>query len=173
MINYLTGDATDPQVPGNKIIAHVCNDIGAWGRGFVLSLSKRWPKSEESYRRWYQEQGEDDYPPMMLGQVVFVPVKGADSDVCVANMIGQHGIKFKDDGTPPVRYGAIEECLRQVEQWARDWDHASVHMPRIGCGLAGGVWSEIEPIINRVFTDIEVYVYDFNTGDARTIPWSK
>lgn len=83
---------------------------------------------------------------MKLGQVVFVPVA---EGVQVTNMIGQHGIKAKDDGTPPIRYGALEECLITVAQWARDWDHASVHMPRIGCGLAGGKWSEIEPIILR------------------------
>jgi hypothetical protein len=34
-ILYLKGDATNPQVEGNKIIAHICNDIGGWGK--VLS----------------------------------------------------------------------------------------------------------------------------------------
>jgi hypothetical protein len=35
-------------------------------------------------------------------------------------------------------------------------------MPRIGCGLAGGQWSEIEPIIERTLlaAGVEVYVYD-------------
>ena len=171
MITYVTGDATDPQVPGNKVIAHVCNDVGGWGRGFVLSLSRKWPQPEQSYRRWYQEQDNaEEWPPMKLGETVFVPVQ---PDIYVANMIGQHGIMPKDDGTPPIRYGALEECLRDVERFARDWDHASIHMPRIGCGLAGGEWSEVEKILDRVFAHSEVYVYDFNTGDARTIPWKK
>lgn len=38
---YLKGDATCPQAKGVKIICHVCNDIGGWGKGFVLALSKR------------------------------------------------------------------------------------------------------------------------------------
>jgi hypothetical protein len=39
---------------------------------------------------------------------------------------------------------------------------ASVHMPRIGCGLAGGKWEEIEPIIERtlVAKGMTVVVYD-------------
>ena len=39
---------------------------------------------------------------------------------------------------------------------------ATVHMPRIGCGLAGGTWDNIEPIIERTLceADIEVSVYD-------------
>ncbi|MEV6001124.1 Appr-1-p processing protein, partial [Streptomyces griseomycini] len=27
---------------GVKVIAHVCNDIGGWGKGFVLAVSRRW-----------------------------------------------------------------------------------------------------------------------------------
>jgi len=40
---------------------------------------------------------------------------------------------------------------------------ASVHMPRIGCGLAGGDWNVVESIINRTLTlrDVDVTVYDF------------
>lgn len=173
MITYLVGDATNPQVPGNKIIAHVCNDIGVWGRGFVLSLTRKFPEAEKSYRRWYQEQHDHEkWPPMKLGHVVFVPVA---KDITVANMIAQHGIYIKNDGTPPIRYDALEKCLTQVAQWALDNDRASVHMPRIGCGLAGGKWSEVEPIIQRRLVDqsIDTYVYDFDANDARIVPWNK
>ena len=39
---------------------------------------------------------------------------------------------------------------------------ASDHMPRIGCGLAGGDWAEIEPMITETLcaAGIEVVVYD-------------
>ncbi|GGN44191.1 hypothetical protein GCM10012285_26520 [Streptomyces kronopolitis] len=39
---------------------------------------------------------------------------------------------------------------------------ASVHMPRIGCGLAGGVWSRVEPLISVRLArgGIPVTVYD-------------
>src|SRR5205823_6841477 len=51
-ITYLKGDATCPQAKGVKIICHVCNDIGGWGKGFVLALSKRWSEPEAAYRKW-------------------------------------------------------------------------------------------------------------------------
>ncbi|RYD76612.1 MAG: Appr-1-p processing protein, partial [Verrucomicrobiaceae bacterium] len=41
-IHYVTGDATRPEGDGARVICHVCNDIGGWGRGFVTALSKRW-----------------------------------------------------------------------------------------------------------------------------------
>lgn len=44
---------------------------------------------------------------------------------------------------------------------ASRWN-ASVHMPRIGCGLAGGSWGKVEPIIQEELCDkgVQVFVYD-------------
>ena len=55
-IQYIKGDATQPTGNGNKIIVHVCNDIGGWGKGFVMALSKRWKAPEQEYRNWYVSQ---------------------------------------------------------------------------------------------------------------------
>lgn len=156
MIKYVEGDATDPHVEGNKIIVHVCNDEGTWGRGFVLSLSRRWAEPENAYRLWSKQKNQEseDWPPFSLGNTVFVKVS---PDLFVANMIAQRGIGFKG---PPIRYYALLSCLQDVATWALG-EKASVHMPRIGCGLAGGEWSDVERILDRVFVDIDVYVYDF------------
>lgn len=174
MITYLTGDATDPQVAGNKIIAHVCNNVGGWGRGFVLSLSKRWPEAEKQYREWFVNQ-----PSMllMLGDVQFVPVHhdGAPPDwtrTFVANMVAQHGVQ-PINRIPPIRYNALERCLEEVSSFAKHLGGASIHMPRIGCGLAGGRWHEVEPIILRAIPDTPVYVYDFVAGGPETVAWKK
>jgi O-acetyl-ADP-ribose deacetylase (regulator of RNase III) len=51
-ITYLIGDATAPGGRGPGVIAHVCNDSGGWGKGFVLAVSRRWPEPEAAYRRW-------------------------------------------------------------------------------------------------------------------------
>ena len=37
------------------IIAHVCNDVGGWGSGFVVARSAKWSKPEAAYRRWLGE----------------------------------------------------------------------------------------------------------------------
>lgn len=150
-ISFRTGDATAPVGAGNKIIAHVCNNVGGWGKGFVLALSRRWPQPEAQYRRWHREQAG-----FTLGAVQLVRV---EPDVWVANMIGQHGVR-PAGGLPPVRYEAIEAALTQVAAEARTLG-ASVHMPRIGAGLAGGRWDAIEPILGRTLCerDVEVVVY--------------
>ncbi len=84
------------------------------------------------------------------------------SGVFVANLIGQHGLRRRgDDGLPPVRYEAIRQGLARVRQQALMLK-ASVHMPRIGAGLAGGDWREIEQIIldELAAHDLAVTIYD-------------
>ena len=154
IINYLKGDATNPQIKGNKIIIHICNDIGGWGKGFVMAISKRWKKPENEYRKWFQSRENFN-----LGEIQTVQV---EEDIWICNMIGQHKTISNSKGIPPIRYEAVEKCLHKLIDEALQLN-ASVHMPRIGCGLAGGKWEEIEPIIERTLleNDVEVYVYDF------------
>ena len=152
-ITYIKGDATSPQTAGMKIIAHICNDIGGWGKGFVLAISKRWQEPERQYRKWYHE-----HENFKLGQVQFVSVTDY---IIVANMIGQKGIKTGSKGAP-IRYEAVDECLKKLGDKAIEIN-ASIHMPRIGCGLAGGKWDKIEPLIAKNLLDrgISVFVYDY------------
>jgi O-acetyl-ADP-ribose deacetylase (regulator of RNase III) len=155
-LTYLTGDATNPPGDGNKIIAHICNDIGGWGKGFVVAVSRRWPEPERAYRRWFREGVAGGFA---LGEVRLVPVTPT---IWVANMIAQHGIGPGPDG-PPIRYAAVEQCLDAVAGAAAE-RAASVHLPRIGCGLAGGTWDRIEPILVRTLAerDIATTVYDLS-----------
>jgi hypothetical protein len=55
----------------------------------------------------------------------------------------------------------VETGLLRVAEMAKV-KQAGVHMPRIGCGLAGGTWDKIDPIIQRTLCDqgVRVIVYD-------------
>lgn len=154
-IRYIRGDATQPQARGNKIIAHICNDLGGWGKGFVLAVSKRWPGPEEAYRAWHRQRSKNDFG---LGAIQVVQV---EPYVWVANMVAQRGMKTGSKG-PPIRYDALRACLKKLAVEAEELG-ASVHMPRIGCGLAGGRWEQVEPIILDELTSqgVGVTVYDF------------
>ncbi|MFE7901548.1 macro domain-containing protein [Streptomyces sp. NPDC057424] len=153
-ITYIRGDATAPSVKGVKVIAHVCNDLGGWGKGFVLALSRRWPEPEAAYRAWHRGRAANDFG---LGAVQFVQV---EPYVWVANMIGQRGTRTGSKGVP-VRYEAIETALKTLAERAGELG-ATVHMPRIGCGLAGGRWSRVEPLVEQclIRRGIQVTVYD-------------
>jgi O-acetyl-ADP-ribose deacetylase (regulator of RNase III) len=153
-ITYLTGDATKPQADGNKIIAHICNDEGKWGRGFVLAVSKLSPEPEHTYRKRYSRNKSSK-----LGDVQIVLLQD-NPDLWVANMIAQRGVASAVNRTP-IRYDALRKCLNKLAVCANACD-ASVHMPRIGCGLAGGAWDKVEPLIEQELCarDVHVYIYD-------------
>lgn len=161
-ITYLKGDATRPQEPGPKLIVHICNTIGAWGAGFVLSISKRWSEPETQYRNWFRGNYDDERAvtsgPFALGEIQVVKVS---DDLAVVNMIAQENIRnFGASLIPPIRYEALRTCLGRIAVHAKS-SNASVHMPKIGTGLAGGDWATIDPIIQEQLRDIPVFVYEY------------
>ena len=91
-IIYIWGDATNPIGDDNKLIVHICNDIGGWGKGFVMAISKKWKEPEKRYREWYASNINFD-----LGEVQFIQVR---ENIFIANMIGQHKIKTANGKTP-------------------------------------------------------------------------
>jgi O-acetyl-ADP-ribose deacetylase (regulator of RNase III) len=157
VIKYLVGDATAPQSKnGQGIIAHVCNDVGGWGSGFVMAISKKWKQPEEEYRRISPKKRKVGYVQMVV----------VGDNLLVANMIGQNGLRYNEYGVPAVNYAAIEVALNKVAAMACSMN-VDIHMPRIGCGLAGGSWEVMELIILRVLRNhkCDVYVYDFPDKD--------
>ena len=64
-----------------------------------------------------------------------------------------------------IRYDALKTCLSKIASKAKLLN-ATVHMPRLGCGLAGGKWEEVEKIINEtlIAENIQTYVYTLS-GD--------
>lgn len=152
-LHQIIGDATRPSTPVPWVIAHVCNDIGKWGRGFVLPLGKRWPAA----KRAFLDAAASEHG-LVLGETGFVEIGESQ---WVANMIGQRGIMRKGRKDIPLRPAALASCLARVNDFALEHG-ASVHMPRIGAGLSGGSWGEIEALI-RAHMDLpalEVHVYD-------------
>jgi O-acetyl-ADP-ribose deacetylase (regulator of RNase III) len=145
-IQYLTGDATRPVGNGNRIIAHVCNDVGKWGKGFVLAISKLWPEPQAEFLDLHSRQS------LKLGAVQLVRV---EKSVWVANMVAQRDVRTRGC-VPPIRYDALEKCLGELGFHAHQFQ-ASIHMPRIGCGLAGGKWEKVQSLITDTLPGTEVY----------------
>lgn len=162
-LRCVVGDATYPDVSkGPVFIAHVCNDVGAWGAGFTRAVEKRWPGTGD---RWRRNLASWKASREALGLVFFDPSPLEKDNIIVVNMVAQHGV-----GRSQIRlnYPALRSCLTELAEAARGGEHGPsipVHMPRIGCGLAGGSWDEVEPIIRDtlVAAGVEVVVYDLGS----------
>jgi O-acetyl-ADP-ribose deacetylase (regulator of RNase III) len=154
-IKHVIGDATNPiGGKGIKFITHCCNNVGAWGSGFVIALSKRWGMPELIYRKW---GNGNEYE---LGAIQVIPV---EKDIIVINLIGQEGI-WTVDGVPPIRYEAIKKGLDNIQELMQTYEgkNPTLHMPRMGAGLAGGSWDKIEEIIKEsISADTTIYTLPF------------
>ena len=151
MIEYRQGDATKPvSKNGSPIaIAHVCNDLGGWGKGFVLALTAMNPAPERLYRASFSK----GHPRPTLGDVQLVTLSPT---LVVANLIAQHG--YASAAQPrALDYNALKACLSTLN--TRLELGYEVHMPRIGTRLAGGKWEDIEEIINDTLSSRQVVVY--------------
>ena len=125
---------------GRKIVAHGCNDIGKWGKGFVLAVSATFGDApRRSFLAWHRkgtQQPHDD--AFGLGAVQFVTNhEGPEKSVEVCNMITQHGIMKNPQGPPAARYEAIEAALASLGRRAGatgrggHWQHARSEAPRL------------------------------------------
>lgn len=163
-IELLFGNALEPRGVGNKLLVHVVNDkTPNWGGGgFASALRRQWPQVQEDFRDWASNQRS----ALRLGNVRLCKVR---DDLTVASIIAQHG--YGQSEKPRIRYTALRLGLRSVAK-AAEVRNASIHMPRIGTGQAGGSWDIVSDIIQESLVDEgrRVTVYDLPGTKVRTAP---
>ena len=160
-IQYLKGDATKPRGTATRIIVQVVNDKAiTWGKGFSVAVRKLWPHAQKDFTRWVFESRSE----FTLGNIHSAEL---EESLELASLVAQHG--YGPSLFPRIEYSALETCLSKVAAHAKDTG-ASVHMPRIGCGEAGGDWHIVSELIDETLCRerIPVTVYDL-PGDAQQI----
>jgi O-acetyl-ADP-ribose deacetylase (regulator of RNase III) len=149
----LHGDVLEPRNGGKKIICQLVNDKAVkWGGGVARKIARRFPNAEKAFTEQVAQIAQSD----RLGRVIF---SNASEDLTIASLIGQEG--FGPSLFPRIRYTALQACLQQVANYASSME-ASIHMPKIGTGSAGGDWSTIKEMLDDVMVraGLSVTVYD-------------
>lgn len=144
----------DPDTSGPlpRIIAHVVNDAGRWGKGFTAPLSVRYPVAQATYLRW-AGSGR-----LELGKTIIVPVAPG---IHVAHLCAQHGLFHQVRNPVPFNLPALDACLPNLRNFAVALN-AAVWMPKIGAGLGRGDFSKIEDLIDRQLENIAVTVFELD-----------
>jgi Zn-dependent peptidase ImmA (M78 family)/O-acetyl-ADP-ribose deacetylase (regulator of RNase III) len=151
-IKYLVGDATKPRSKSRAIIAHIVNDRAPrWGAGFASVIRREWPEVQDDFVRWTAQNRQ----LFKLGNVHRFDVSDR---LTIVQMISQHG--YGPSIRSRLRYTALDACLQRLATIALECD-ATVHMPRIGTGQAGGAWEIVEELLDRHLTSrgISLTVY--------------
>ena len=148
----LRGNALDPRGTGPRIIAQIVNDkTPNWGAGFARAVRNKYPSVQKDFKEWSTTNPDN----FSLGNT---HVSIVSDDLYVANMIAQHG--YGESAKARIRYAALRNCLGQLREIAVN-KAASIHMPRIGTGYAGGNWSYISELIDEMLvrSSIAVTIY--------------
>lgn len=167
MVSYRKGDATSPDIAGNILLVHVCNDQGGWGKGFVNAINDRWPEPKNIFgfgkslpEFLYRYNYTNEQPRSYLNGVQFAPVMDENRSFWVANMVCQHGYATPQHPCA-LDYDALENCLMEVGRFYSDMrvmgTVLNVVAPKIGAGLAGGDWAIIEQMLSEQVFDITIY----------------
>ncbi len=171
MIFLKKGDCLQHTNP--YIVAHCCNNKGAFGSGFVASLNNTSATPRKAYLRWkatnnYSSPNGDI--PFELGEVQFCYLYNSQIDrtKIVANILGQ--TLGEDD--PQVRYWAIHKGLKKVRDTAPKFISAECYnydviSPLLGSVLAGGRLEEIVYIIKDIYehANVNYYLYAYTDED--------
>jgi len=157
-ITYLVGDATEPRGDGQRILAFVVNDRArSWGAGFGLAVQRKWPFVQREFELWKETEPLE----CKLGNVHETRIS---TDLLAMMMVCQRG--YGPSRGPRIRYDALQQCLRKLGDEALA-SKATVHMPRIGSGQAGGSWDVISEMIEETLCSegLDVVVYDLPASE--------
>lgn len=154
-ISAVRGDATQPRGKDVRIIVQVVNDATPnWGgAGFASAIRRVFPQVQDDFKDWWSAIPRGT---KRLGQTRIV--RAADG-IWVASVVAQHG--YGPSPKPRIRYAALRQGLERVASSAIEIG-ATLHMPRIGCGQAGGSWPVVEELLREtvVAAGARITVYD-------------
>ncbi len=130
------------------MIAHGVNCQGVMGAGLAKGIKTTYPLAFQYYKELCDAQSDK---ALLLGtcQTINVTPTCHDQPIFVANLFTQ------------VRYGrtgiyastlAIQNALKHALPCAKAFG-LPFYMPRIGCGLGGLDWDEVEPVILQAERD--------------------
>ena len=139
--------AINPIGSGNKLICHLVTDAMTWGGDFMNALSSKWDGPEINYKQ---------HKEFVWGEVDFIRV---ESDIIVANMVALHGFYNELTKKSSMKYFILRRCLQACKDFAQKHNY-SIHMPRIGDDSSGARWWMVRDIIEGVFSDMDIHVYN-------------
>lgn len=98
-----------------------------------------------------------------MGKVQFVKV---EPNIIIANIFAQEGIYWKNN-IPPIRYNALQQAMFTIEKHIPK--NFEIHSLYIGMGRAGGNKEIILNMIDTIWKDYKVFLYEYeNDTDLHT-----
>lgn len=157
MIKYIKGDLLKG---GDDVIAHGCNCLCNMGAGIALQIKRIYPQAFEVDKRTkFADESKLGTYTQWTGKNVYFP----DKQITIVNAYTQFSIFKKDlrfikyNKEDLFEYKHFENILIGMRE---EFVGKTIGLPKIGAGLARGNWDKIEKIINKVFNEEDINVYE-------------
>lgn len=139
MIEHVSGNLLEEDV---EVKVHQTNIWGVMGGGIAAQIREKYPKVNAEYVDYCENHACD----CMIG-TIFVCKAEDGSHIC--NMFSQN-VVAKD--AVLTNYDAFAKCLADLHAYMEKREMRTVGFPKyIGCGIAGGNWKIVEPMIEKEF----------------------
>lgn len=125
-----------------KIIAHGCNVRGVMGAGIAAQVARRWP----FVLKYYEDT-------CRVG--TFLP--GAVQPVDPGDPLGPEyvvNMATQINPGPDARLHLIALAFGNLAEWMAYNGHHRVAIPKIGCGIGGLAWDDVERTIDLAMHDV-------------------
>ncbi len=134
-------------------IAHQANCQNTMKSGVAKALVERWPAVAEA------DQATTKGDPDKLGSLSFTPVYCNDSEVrLVFNLYGQYTYG-REKGVVYTEVKALGNAMAQMKLFLDSLGIKSVGLPKLGAGLGGAKWEDIESVIITELAGLDVTIY--------------
>lgn len=148
MVIYKNGDVLKGE---ETFIAHGCNCRGSFAYGIAGQIANQFPEAKEAYLKKHQKEG------WKLGEVQRVECEGKIIFNCAT----------QDTYGNPKKSGKVYADLEAMRIVFIKLKYVSVKekitfgIPKIGSDLGGLEWSKIELLLQEIFTNCDIVVYNY------------
>jgi len=131
------------------VIAHGCNCFCLQGAGIAAQMAKEFKTANENFYKLESSLHKGDFNK--LGQVEAYIHSAANNTkyVEVVNCYTQF------NPGADLSYGALSVCMQKLNHYFKG---KKLGLPIIGCGIAGGSWSNVKGIFEKELIDCDVTI---------------
>lgn len=150
IIEYKKGNLLDVT---SGYLAHGVNCQGVMGSGIALQIREKYPIVYTKYHNLCKIASPDE----LLGASQMVII---NENLTIFNVFSQ--LKYGKDKKRYASLKAIRSGFTYINLWMNinNQQRPILNIPKIGAGLGGLDWNDVERVINEVTDNIDITVYE-------------
>ena len=145
-IVYVSGNILEAKT---EVITNAVNCVGVMGAGLAKQFKDKYPEMFKDYREACR------YKELFPGQIHVYKIHSTSPPFYIFNF------PTKKDWRNPSKIEYIEKGLNTMRKVLSTTNIKSISIPKLGCGLGGLKWSDVNLLIKKYLVDlnIEIRVY--------------